>query len=542
MNNYIQHRSTVLACLIFIIISQMGCNAQYDSVPGSDSKPNILIAIADDQSYPYASAYGTSGIHTPYFDEVARTGALFMNAFVAAPQCSPSRAAILTGKNIWEIEEAGTHASYFPKKYPVFTDLLANEGYKVGFTGKPWGPGNWKDAGWSQNPVGSEYNSKVFESVPAEGIRPRDYFGNFVDFYNQKENEEPFFFWYGGHEPHRVYEDGSGVKAGKMLDKVAVPSFLPNHDLIKRDVADYTLEIEWFDTQLGKIMQFLVEQGELDNTIIVVTADNGMPFPSAKANLQEYGTHVPLAICWPAKMKGKRIVEELVSLIDLAPTFLEFAGVEEMPEMTGKSLSKVLIPESSDEPSVHRDFVLTGRERHTHARPNNLGYPARAIRTEEYLYVRNFKPDLWPAGNPVLPSGKDQSTAKGFKPLWPGFHDVDNSPSKLFLMDHKIDFPDFYDLAFNKRPSEQLYNIKLDPDCVNNIAGDLNYEDVRNELRTKLEAELKKQGDPRILGYGDIFDSYPRVSTMREFEGFRERGEYNPEYLQEQQKRINLSN
>ncbi|HVW62284.1 MAG TPA: DUF4962 domain-containing protein, partial [Puia sp.] len=106
-----------------------------------DKRPNILFAIADDQSYPYASAYGTTGVRTPAFDRVAREGVLFNNAFAAAPQCSPSRAAILTGRNIWQLEEAGTHSSYFPKKFSVFTDALERAGYTIGYTGKPWAPG-----------------------------------------------------------------------------------------------------------------------------------------------------------------------------------------------------------------------------------------------------------------------------------------------------------------------------------------------------------------------------------------------------------------
>ncbi|HLT51162.1 MAG TPA: sulfatase [Arenibacter sp.] len=511
----------------------LGCKAE--DKPKKEHRPNILFAIADDQSYPYASAYGTKGIRTPFFDSVAKAGILFNNAFVAAPQCSPSRAAILTGKNIWQLEEAGTHGSYFPKKFTVFTDLLANAGYEVGFTGKSWGPGNWQDTGWSQNPVGPEFNDRKLESVPASGIDLTDYFGNFVNFFQKKKKEHPFFFWYGGHEPHRIYEEGSGLRAAKKLEEVLVPEFLPEHELIKSDIADYILEIEWFDVHLGKIIQFLKDSGDLDNTIIVVTSDNGMPFPSAKANIQEYGTHVPLAICWPSKMKGNRTVDDLVSLIDLTPTFLEVAGVETELEMTGKSLTGIFFPDTKSGSKEHREFVLTGRERHTDARPDNLGYPARAIRTRDYLYVRNFKPDLWPAGDPVPASAKNAVTPKGFKPLWPGFHDIDDSPSKLFLLAQGTQYPQQYGLAFDKRPEEQLYDIKRDPGCINNIAGELEYDKIKKDLRLKLDMELEKQGDPRVLGYGDIFDSYPRMGSMRKFLGFHERGEYNPAYIQKEQ-------
>ena len=502
----------LLGLILFIFIAGVfGCNP-----PGTDNlknkRPNILFAISDDQSFPYASVYGTKGVYTPAFDQVAKEGILFNNAFVAAPQCSPSRAAILTGKNIWQLEEAGTHYSYFPKKFTVFTDLLEKAGYQIGYTGKPWAPGNWKKAGWSRNPVGPSYNKKLLKEVPAKGISKIDYSGNFEDFYANKPEDKPFFFWYGGYEPHRPYEDGSCLKAGKKLTDAIVPSFLPDAEIIRGDILDYAFEIEWFDSHLGKMIKFLKEKGELENTIIVATSDNGMPFPSAKANIMEYGTHVPLAVCWPEKIKGNRIVNDLVSLIDLAPTFLEIAGIKNIPEMTGRSLSKILFSDKQGKVDAGRKYVLTGRERHSHARPDNLGYPSRAIRTRDYLYIRNFKPERWPAGNP------------------PGYYDYDNSPSKLFLLEKKNEWPKQFNLAFSKRPAEQLYDIKKDPGCINNIAEDPAYLKIKKELSKILSDELKKQGDPRVTGNGDIFESYPRFGPMRDFPGFKKRGEYNPAF------------
>lgn len=494
------------------------------------ARPNILFAIADDQSFNYVSAIGTKGIQTPAFDEVARKGILFTNAFVGAPQCSPSRAAILTGKNIWQLEEAGTHSSYFPKKLTVFTNILEKSGYLVGFTGKPWAPGNWKDAGWTQNPVGKEYNTKKFGRVPASGINKTDYFANFVDFYSKKEKGAPFFFWYGGHEPHRTYEEGSGLKAGKSPGEAAVPPFLPDADIVKSDLMDYALEIEWFDAQLGKMVAFLREKGELENTIIVVTADNGMSFPYAKANLQEYGTHVPLAICWPKKMPGGRVVKELVGLIDLAPTFLEAAEISGVPEMTGRSLCGLLYGGNALPGYTPRNYILTGRERHSHARPDNVGYPARAIRTSDYLFILNFKPDRWPAGDPAPLSASDTTAPDDEKSLWPGFHDIDNGPTKLLLIENQSKYPEFFRLGFEKRPEEELYNTREDPGCLKNLAGDTGHSILKKELRKKLEEDLKAQGDPRMTGNGDIFETYPRFGAMRNFPGFRENGKYNPKY------------
>ncbi len=490
-------------------------------------KPNILFAIADDQSFPFASAYGTKGVRTPAFDQVAEKGVLFTNAFVAAPQCSPSRAAILTGKNIWQLEEAGTHSSYFPKKLVTFTDLLEQAGYQIGFTGKPWGPGNWQDAGRTRNPVGPEYNTKRFNTVPASGINKTDYFENFKEFLSQKSGEKPFFFWYGGHEPHRDYEEGSGLKAGKSISSAKVPSFLPEVDLVRSDILDYYLEIEWFDSQLYKMMEYLREKGELENTIVVVTADNGMAFPSAKANLHEFGTHVPLAISWPNKMAKGKVTDQLVGLIDLAPTILDIVKIKDKPEMTGKNISNLLFQNQFKSVDSTSEYILTGRERHSHARPDNLGYPARAIRTREFLYIMNLKPDRWPAGDPVKAGLKSANEEKS---LWPGYHDIDNSPTKLMLIEKSEQYPASFKQGYEKRPAEELYNILKDPGCTLNIAGDPDYHSVKEKMKQKLENELKAQGDPRMTGKGEVFDSYPRFGAMREFPGFKEKGKYNPKY------------
>lgn len=508
---------------------------------GSGKRPNILFVISDDQAFPYASAYGTSGVNTPAFDKVARDGILFNNAFAAAPQCSPSRAAILTGKNIWQLEEAGTHSSYFPKKFQVFTNLLEATGYKIGYTGKAWSPGNWKEAGWKRNPVGPEFNDKKLEP-PTAYISKIDYAANFQDFYDQKEKDEPFFFWLGANEPHRRYEEGSGIKYGKNIEEAYVPAFLPSVPIVQSDIEDYAFEIEWFDKQLQKVIDYLRSKGELENTLIVVTSDNGMPFPSAKANLMEYGTHVPLAISWPAKISGGRVSDEMVSLIDMAPTFLEVAGIEKVPAMTGISLVPVLFADKNEK-NIHRSYVLTGRERHSHARPDNLGFPSRAIRTQQFLYILNDKPDRWPAGDPPLlnpdKETEEKIPSRGFKPIGMGYNDIDDpSPTKELMLKEKEKWPLLFASGFEKRPADQLYDIQKDPACMHNLVDDIKYDSVKKVLKSSLTRLLLRQGDPRSLGTGDIFESYPRFGLMRDFPGFKEQGKYNPAFKKTPVKKI----
>ncbi|UCH11802.1 MAG: sulfatase [Fidelibacterota bacterium] len=487
---------------------------------GRAKRLNILLAISDDQSWPHAGAYGCDFVKTPAFDRIAEEGILFTHGYCPAPQCSPCRAALLTGRNIWQLEEAGTHASLFPGKYQVYPELLEASGYFVGYTGKPWGPGNWQDCGRKRNPAGQEFNRHSITADTSE-IGSTDYAGNFKDFLEARPDGQPFCFWYGAREPHRTYEQGSGLRAGKKLEDVEVPPFLPDTKAVRSDLLDYALEIEWFDRHLARMLQILEDLGELDQTLLIVTSDNGMPFPRAKANLYEYGTHMPLAIRWGDRIRGGRTVDDLVSFIDLAPTFLEAAGLETPPTMTGRSLMKILDSSRSGRIDPEREYVLTGRERHTHTRPDNLGYPSRALRTAEYLYICNFKPDRWPAGDP------------------PGYHDIDDydSPSKAALIENveEEEAQRLFDLAIGKRPAEELYAVENDPGCLHNLADDLAYERIRDNLHAELERVLTAQGDPRVLGYGDIFESYPRFNRMRDLEGFKEYGKYNPKFIQEGQ-------
>ena len=492
-----------------------------------DSRPNILFAIADDQTWQYLTNSKNSFLNTPNFYRVADQGVLFKNAFCAAPQCSPSRASILTGRNIWQLEEAGTHGSLFPKKFSVYTELLGKSGYFVGFTGKGWAPGNWQISGWKNNPAGVEFNKFTNTHTPTKFISNINYSKNFEDFLSQRPKGKPFCFWYGGHEPHREYEEGSGIKAGKNPEDVKVPSFLPDTPEVKSDILDYALEIEWFDKHLGFMLDKLEELGELENTIVIVTSDNGMPFPRAKANNYEFGTHMPLAISWPAKIKGGRSVDDLISFIDLAPTFLETAGLEVPSGVTGKSLLPLLLSNNNGLIDPDRNRVYNGRERHTHARPDNLGYPCRAVRTEKYLYIRNFKPERWPAGNPP----EDEVSDAKSEPIGEGYYDIDGSPTKTFMINNKETYKGLFNAAFAKRPAEELYDILSDPGCIHNLADKKDLQEIRNELSTELERVLTRQGDPRMLGYGDVFESYPRFMEMRQFPGFKEEGKYNPKYM-----------
>lgn len=481
------------------------------------TRPNILLVIADDQSWPHASAYGYAGIRTPGFDRVAKNGVLFRNAIAASPGCSPCRAALLTGRHPWMIEQAGTHASSFPRQYVTYPELLQKAGYHVGVTGKGWGPGNWQLDGWPHNPAGVGFDKKKVQNARISGVSANDYAANFAEFLEQKPKDQPFCFWFGASEPHRGFEKGSGLKLGKKLEDAIVPPFLPDTPEIRSDILDYLVEIEYYDAHLVRILQHLEARGELANTLIIVTADNGMAFPRAKANCYEYGIHMPLAIAWPARVPAGRVVDDIVGFVDLTATILEAARVtrpSSAPPGVGRSLLPVLTSQRQGLVDATRTRAFSSRERHSSSRPGNLGYPQRALRTEQFLYIRNFAPDRWPAGDP---RALDKNRQTG--PMHGAYHDIDSSPTLTFLTRNHADanIARFLDLAVGKRPAEELYDIRQDPGCLVNLAAQPTHATTRQQLAKELEDYLRKTGDPRVTGNREVWESYIRYSPLREF-------------------------
>ena len=456
-------------------------------------RPNILFIIFDDWSgSTHAGAYGCEWVKTPNFDRIAREGVLFKNAFTSNPKCSPCRASILTGRNTWQLEEAVSHGGYFPKNYEVYPDLLEKSGYSVGLSGKGWGPGDFKTlAGRTRNPAGPSFDGKNQEVV-ASGISRNDYPGNLEAFLQQRDKAKPFCFWMGFHEPHRAYEPGSGVRLGKKLEDVKVPAFLPDTEIVRSDLLDYAIEVEWGDAQIGRALDVLKAAGQLDNTLIVVTSDHGMPFPYVKGQIHEDAFHLPLAMRWGAGIKPGRVVEDFVNVRDFAPTYMELAGLTPHPQMTGKSLANIIRSEKSGW-IENRVTMLAGKERHDLGRPNDWGYPVRALRTKGFLYVHNFHPERWPAGNPET-----------------DFGNCDPGPTKEVV---KALGGYFYDLSFGKRLPDELYDIVRDPECMVNLANDLAHTETLNALKYQMMEMLEGDKDPRALGNAAVFDTYEYVGS-----------------------------
>ncbi|MEN8116202.1 MAG: sulfatase [Bacteroidota bacterium] len=500
-----------------------------------------MFAISDDQSFAHTSFAGCNFIKTPAFDRIASEGIYFTNCMAGSPGCAPSRSSIVTGRYHWQNEQSGQHASSWMKKYIPFIDLLEENGYATGRTGKGVSPFRYArseaDSLWRETDAGGIEHSRIYyikgtpeDERTAGGINNTNYFANFKYFIDSIRGDKPFFFWYGAKEPHRSFEQDSWKRTDKKTKNVNVPGFLPGHEVVRGDILDYAVEIEWFDLHLQRMLNYLEEKGELENTIVIVTSDNGMAFPRAKANGYEYGIHVPFAVRFPKFFPGGRIVDDPTSFADIAPTILEITGTssEGMLPISGRSFLNTLKSKKKGIVESDKKYVFAGRERHSSSRYLNRGYPQRMIRSQDFLLIWNMNPERWPAGAPqrIVAGNTDE--------LWPmygideegkhhsewAFTDIDAAPSKSFIIENMNDkkIKPFFDMAHSKRPEFELFNVKEDPFCLNSLIGNNDYSNIKNELKQALFDELKKSEDPRVTGPDpEVFDSYIRYSKMRDF-------------------------
>ncbi|MDH7504165.1 MAG: sulfatase [Verrucomicrobiota bacterium] len=492
----------------------------YAETAGSDTgrPPNILLAIADDWGV-HAGAYGTRWIRTPAFDRVASEGLLFRRAYTPMAKCAPSRSILLTGRHLWQLEAAANHLPFFPAKFKTWPEVLTERGWHVGFTGKGWAPGIANDVNGQPRLMTGKPFQKRTCTPPTPAISATDYAANFVDFLDSAPPGVPWCFWFGAHEPHRPYTFGSGKNNGgkTVRDIDRVPEYWPDHDVVRTDMLDYAYEVEHADNHLARMIAELGKRGLLDQTLIIVTSDHGMPFPRVKGYAYHAANHVPFAVRWPGGIaKPRRAIDDFVDFTDIAPTILDLARISHaqsgMQPIAGKSLRPILSSPGAGQVLAERTSVFVAKERTDVGRPHDWGYPIRGIVTAQFLYLRNYEPSRCPAGNPET-----------------GFLDTDGSPTKSLILERgRQDRADsFWQLNFGFRPADELYNLATDPDCVINLAENPAYAGQVKKTRQKMESKLKALGDPRMFGRGYVFDEYPPTSGAGFYEKFM-RGEKPP--------------
>ncbi len=531
--------TAVVCCFLFTLA---GASLQ----AAEPARPNILFAFADDWgrcASIYADVEGKGGINdvvrTPNFDRVARSGVLFRNAFVTAPSCTPCRSSLLSGQYFWRTGRAAIlQGAVWDSNIPAWPLLLNDNGYHIGKSWKVWSPGIPADSPYggqkfSYQQSGSRFNgfSQTATRLVAQGKTVAeakkelfgDVRGNFNSFLEKRDDGKPFCYWFGPTNVHRKWIKGSGKKLWNINPdelKGKLPPFLPDVPEIREDLADYFGETEAFDAAVGVLLEELKKAGELENTLVVISGDHGPPgFPHGKCNLYDFGTGVALAISGPGVSSG-RVVDDFVNLPDLGPTFLESGNVDVPEVMTARSLWPVLKSDREGLVDPKRISVVTGRERHVaSARAGNLPYPQRAIRTAEYSFIINFRPDRYPLGDPYRldgdnPPSTEQLTENTFATL----PDEDAGPTKAWIVDHRNDpkWKSYFDHAYGKRPREELFDLKKDPHQMKNVAADPQYAKVAADLRKRLLAELKATGDPRLIDDGKFFETPPMAGPIPE--------------------------
>jgi arylsulfatase A-like enzyme len=441
-----------------------------------EQRPNILLIMADNWSWPHAGVLGDRLCKTPTFDQLARDGVLFTHAFAPHPSCAPSRAAMLTGKVSHRLEDGANLWGRLPAKFTVYPDVLEQAGYTVGHAGKGWAPGSVEESGRKRNPGGPK-------------------FASLGDFLEQQPAGKPFFFWFSSSHPHRSWLDGRQHKAGMKPEDAEVPPHLPDRPVVRDDILNYSCEVIEFDRQAGEMLRQLQDRGVLENTLVVMTSDNGWQMPRGLANCYDSGTRIPLVLRWTAKIKSGAKVDAFVSLTDLAATFLESAGITPPADMDARSL----LPLARGETQPHRDAVFVERERHANVRKGDLSYPMRGIRTREFLYLRNVRPDRWPVGDPEYYWSVGE------------FGDVDYTPTKRLLLANADDteLARYFQSIFAKRPAEELYDLLKDPGQVHNVAADPAYAGQLKRLRERVTQWMQATGDPRAQGDTDFWDRAP---------------------------------
>lgn len=541
--------------LLAIVLLTLLCAPVMAAETRDAKRPNILFAFADDWGR-FASAYakldgpGTINdvIKTPNFDRLAREGVLVRNAFVSAPSCTPCRSALLSGQHFWRTGRGAIlRGAVWDGSNPSFALMLKDAGYHIGETYKVWSPGTPNDAPFGAGKYEYEKAGRRFNQFSqnvtrmvnegrsiqdAKGMLYDEVIGNFNDFLADREAGQPFCYWFGPTEVHRKWVKGSG-KALWNIDpdklKGKLPPFLPDVPEVRQDLADYFGEIQSFDTAVGLLLKKLEEIGELDNTLVVVSGDHGAPgFPHGKCHLYDFGSSVSLVMRWGGA-KGGRVVDDLITLPDLAPTFLELAGVKPPAVMTGRSLVNLLRSSKEGQVEPRRDAVFIGRERHVeNARADYAPYPQRAIRTHDFLYIINFKPERYPAGDPYRLDGENPPTAEEItEETRVTLPDEDAGPTKAWLVTHRKDpkWKPYYELAYGKRPREELYDLKADPHQVKNVAADAKYASVKAELERRLMDELRRTNDPRLIDDGRFFETPPMAGPTDDTGATKKNGE-----------------
>jgi len=424
----------------------------FDNDEESDQRPNLVLIIADDMAWDDCGACGHPHIRTPNIDRLAGQGMMFHQAFLTTSSCSPTRASILTGTYPHQTDAEQLHWEV-PADKITFVEQLKESGYWTAQAGK-WHLGDHMKPRFdflAEENTGELKQS--FGELPEE-----DGSGShlWVPLIEHRPKDQPFFLWLASFDPHRVYYEGT-IDEPHSPEDVILPPYVPDTEEVRRDFAMYYDEITRLDKYVGRVVEALQQQGVLENTLILFISDNGRPFPRDKTTLYDSGIKTPWIVHWPDHVEPGTETQSLVSVVDIAPTFLKLAGLEAGDEFVGKDFSPVL-----SDPEVEVRNHIYGQA-HWHDHENFV----RAIRDSRFKYIRNFFNDL-----PLTPPADALNS--------PTFSEIRRLKSEGTLDEMQIAY------YFRPRPEEELYDLQNDPHEINNLADDPEYRDELVRLRRAL--------------------------------------------------------
>lgn len=437
--------------------------------PASPPPPNILLVLSDDHSAAFMGCYGDKVIRTPTFDRFAAQGMRFDRAYVASPQCVPSRAALMSGRSPVAIAMTRFSAP-LPADVVAFPELLrARAGYYTGICGRSY------HLDGSRTPPETEavfekYGLRTFDKrvdyLP-KGAQGRERLPTLMNaFFDQAPPGKPWFLQVGFSDPHRPL-DKNAVADKHDPAKLALPPFFPDTPAVREDLARYCDEVSRLDADFGRVLKVLEERGLDKNTLVLFMGDNGGALLRGKGTLYELGVRVPLLVRWPGGVKAGASTTALVSGEDLAPTFLQAAGVPVPQEMTGKSFLPLLRGDNSGE----RTYVFSERGAHGSGLPTNtvnfdLG---RCVVSKTHKLVYNA---LWQLPYSPVDFAGD--------PFWKEIQAL-NQAGKLAPELARLYFP------AAGRPIFELFELASDPHEMTNLAGKPEQALVEQEMKAALQ-------------------------------------------------------
>lgn len=441
------------------------------------SKPNILLLLSDDHSYPYLSTYGNPNVKTPTLDRLAADGMKFHRFFTGAPQCVPSRACLMTGRSPVAAKMTRFSAP-LPREEVTLPELLREKGgYFTGICGRSFHLDGSARTGRAVAEVFEKYDLKTFRDRVdfLNTCADNEVVARMHEFLDQKPAGKPFFLWANFSDPHHPWNAPAEFRPDPA--SLVLPPHWPDLPGMREQLADYFAEVNRLDRTIADVLGTLKQRGLMDNTLIVFCGDNGMALPHGKGSLYDPGSNVPFLVWWPGVVKAGGDTKELISGEDLAPTLLAAAGLTPGAKMSGVSF----LPLLKGEAHQPRKHVFIERGPHGSApvtvSMSNSGYDlSRAVRSDRYKFIYNCTP--WVPYAPV-----DSAGGAGWKEM-----QAANAADKLS--------PGLKATYFTTpRPVYELYDLDADPSELQNLSGKPMLATVERALREALAEKMILDGD-----------------------------------------------